>query len=485
MSSSTSSRGSGSAGEKNIVACTEYGPFPIRQLSPTETIRFIVRDFVNLPQKQGEYFETQALEAHNFKWKLQIWPRGSSSGGWVSIYLACVNASTDKQAETCGKIQFGPTQSSTASTTTLGGGSLSSPSSYQYSKSFEKTFDNPAYSYSSQRIELQEILDHCLDPTTGNWIIDVDIQIYIEKSPVWYPKFHFRGGSRNHHLPPPPGRYYLESDLEADVYFVTGPSIKGGGSGPQEKKLHAHKMILAHRAPGLYEFAKGIPEGELLELPDTPNNILNLLLEYIYAGTMPVIDRNTDGSDEGNGELSSEFAKQLLLASSRFSMIYVKLHIESEITSKLVTPSNAADWLVFADSYCCALLKEHCMDMYSQHKDTMKSSKGWFKVKESSNLLEELLDYYSEVRKPGIPNHSTDYDSMTVGMLRDKVLLKHQEQQSSLSASKINLEILDGTREMLIRILKKDDGNIPLAFSPKINHNAANVVPAVANTEGD
>ena len=73
-------------------------------------------------------------------------------------------------------------------------------------------------------------------------------------------------------------------------------------------------------------------------------------------------------------------------------------------------------------------------------------------------------------RRRFLPMNSTDYNNMTIGMLRDKLLLKQQQQQQSqqqqiesssepLSSTTSNqnhyLEILDGTRSMLIQRLKE------------------------------
>ena len=113
------------------------------------------------------------------------------------------------------------------------------------------------------------------------------------------------------------------------------------------------------------------------------------LIHYIYTGESPKFG----GDDDNSG--TAEVAQDILLASDRFNLTHLKLRIESDIAAKLLNPTNAAEWLVFADGHSCPLLKEACMDVYGSNLSEVKESPGWPKLKESSDLLVELLDHFA------------------------------------------------------------------------------------------
>ena len=105
-----------------------------------------------------------------------------------------------------------------------------------------------------------------------------------------------------------------------------------------------------------------------------------------------------DGDDskeeeEEDAEYDYDFATSLLFAANRYGLILLKLYVESEIIAKLLNVKTAAQWLSISDAQICPLLKEECMKMFWKNKAKFKSSSGWKQIKESSDLLEELLDF--------------------------------------------------------------------------------------------
>ncbi|OEU18051.1 hypothetical protein FRACYDRAFT_268855 [Fragilariopsis cylindrus CCMP1102] len=120
--------------------------------------------------------------------------------------------------------------------------------------------------------------------------------------------------------------------------------------------------------------------------------------------------------------------------------------MESILTEKFLIPSTAAGFLLLADSYSCALLKEAAMVVYASNpNDVMESSQDdWTKLKESNDLLVELLVYATSSRKQysSVVDDGNgtidDVDDFDVTSLRERL----QQQNVDLD--------LDGSREILV-----------------------------------
>ena len=84
------------------------------------------------------------------------------------------------------------------------------------------------------------------------------------------------------------------------------------------------------------------------------------------------------------GDNDEELAKSILVATNRFGVTELKLYVGSVLLEKFLVPSTAANLLLFADAYVCALLKEGTMDMYaSKSTEVIESnSEEWTKLKE-------------------------------------------------------------------------------------------------------
>ena len=264
-------------------------------------------------------------------------------------------------------------------------------------------------------------VESCLD-SDGNLVVDVEIQVCVEKKSIWYPKVM--------DIAAPPGKYLLESPVGTDIHFSVGE---------EQVKFPTHKHILFHRAPSLYDFIKDVPKDQDFEIPDVAASTFKVLLEYIYAGTVPEFQKQDCDEEVGvDDEGAVNFASCLLSAADRFGLVYLKLFVESEIVAKILKIGNASDWLLIADSRTCPLLKEACMWLFVTNKSEFKASQGWKHVQESATLLEELLDYSIE----GIKAVSSvdDYQMMSVQVLREK-----------LESKKLDL---DGSKQTLIQRLK-------------------------------
>lgn len=115
----------------------------------------------------------------------------------------------------------------------------------------------------------------------------------------------------------------------------------------------------------------------------------------------------------------------------------MKLIVEAEIVKAGIEAENAAKLLLFADAHSCALLREVALEFCLSHPKAIKESKGWEQLRESPDLLAELLG--------SSPTQFSkwDYDTMRVASLRQKLDARGLE--------------VDGTRETLIRRLTEAD----------------------------
>ena len=426
INNENSSAGGGRNQLKNhrIAGSTSNLDPTLHGLSNIETMQFEIQQFASLHYKPGEYFVTQPISCHGHKWQLKIYPLGedaySNAGDcYVSCFLMCCDASSPTNLVTA-TWTFRIDRHHTFNNIRSDDDDDDEEENYscieeEYLYTFDGSDDDVCGS--EEFVKRSEAISEYLDQQ-GSLVIDVDVQVY-GKRKTWYPQH-----SKHQSIPsPPPGIHYFESSIGTDISFLVGGGINGrndavetdeehshiGNDGHnaapeshQQQKFDVHKCILYHRAPGLYEFVKDATTK--FELPDMSSPVFQVLLDYIYAGTVPKLG-HMDHDDN-----HAVFAKELLLVSDRFDMTLLKLHVESEIVANFLQPASI-----------------------------VKSSKGWKSVKGSSDLLEELLEYHA-TRNQRIPNSCVDFDNMNVRSLRDEL-------------ESLNLD-LDGTRQMLMQRLK-------------------------------
>jgi len=238
-------------------------------------------------------------------------------------------------------------------------------------------------------------------------VVDVDVQLMEEKY-LWYPTIEPASTlARMLGMPE-------TSDVVLDV-------IDG--------ECQVHRCVLAVQAPALYELVKELPLQGRLELKTVQRKTFTTFLEFIYGKeTIPNVDNDSD-------------AKSLLVLADRFGCTNLKLHLESRIAESFLCKENAAELLLFADSYSCALLKELSMDVYAGDPKNVIQSDGWDMIRQSPHILEELLHHVSFKHMPSDNAHGTKgIEHLDVSGLR-------QELQSA------GLE-LEGSKKQLIERLQ-------------------------------
>jgi hypothetical protein len=343
-------------------------------------------------EKRGERIHTDNVRVQGNLWWLQIYPRALSDSKtyveYASLYLnyeventipnpvfAMADIRTKKKGRRIEKFE------------------LSKRSGMGWPK-FSKRQDN--------------IQNECTKE--GTLKFTVELEIATENNAVWFPhqstyNYYDRTGSQ----------LYRSVETTSDVTFVVG----NGG-----KDFMVHKCILVLRARALYgliiveELSNNNKEGHgsaiIIVMPDIDEKVFNAFLEFVNTGKKLDLNKNED--DDG------DIAKLILDAANRFRCTDLKLYIESVIVEKFLVPSNAAALLLLADSSSCALLKEASMNLYViDSLAVMDSKDDWTKLKESNDLLTELLVYATSGRNQRYSSVVDNADGITIDDVDDLI----------------------------------------------------------------
>ena len=154
------------------------------------------------------------------------------------------------------------------------------------------------------------------------------------------------------------------------------------------------------------------------------------------------------GGEIPEKEVLGDNARALISASNRFGITGLKLVAEAELASAGINVENAAELILFADGTHCAMLKEAAMDFFVANSEAVMESSGYADLKESPDLLNELLTAAlvgSKKRSEHSGPDNRDYKSMRVSTLRQKLDDKGLD--------------VDGSREMLISRLEDADSD--------------------------
>jgi BTB/POZ domain/MATH domain len=207
------------------------------ELSPVVTLRFEIHGFAKLKETKGQYVTPPSLSAHGFDWTINLYPRGDSEAseeGHVSCDLRLIDEDleTDAVVEAEFDLKFG-----------------AGVPRERVNATFSK--NEPAWSGHYWFMEREELLnkDNRILLPNGTLIIDVELQVYVEKRAVWYP-------------PIPNGDTQLLADLletgrGSDVTFRIG-----------QQDFHLHSLILEKRAPVLFQMIEEHPEQTIITLED-------------------------------------------------------------------------------------------------------------------------------------------------------------------------------------------------------------------------
>mmetsp|Transcript_26032 Transcript_26032/g.38478 ORF Transcript_26032/g.38478 Transcript_26032/m.38478 type:complete len:409 (-) Transcript_26032:150-1376(-) len=380
-------------GPHKIAGRTVIGSPPIKFTGKAETMIFDIHDFAEREEKRNKMFFTGEIVAHGFPWKLQIYPRGSYEGAYndFSVYLNYAgNIAKGHSFFFSAKIRTKITE-----------------------KLFEKnecTNEKTKWGFDNFKQRNAVINNDCDE--NGMLTIFVDIEVAMRTAPVWYPTLTGHEDFLS--------RLYKSRDKTADLSFIVGKS---------RKKCNAHKLILELQAKELLELvlaesSDGEENNILLENIDEA--AFETMIEFIYTGKK--LELNDD----------MYVTESILMTANYFGCIDLKLYLESVMIEKILNASTAARLLLFADSYCCALLKESAMDIHMMDHLGFIGGEGWSRLQESPKLLSELLCYRSSCRK----SYSSFIESDEQVEDIDVTSLRERLEGSNLD--------VDGSREVLV-----------------------------------
>lgn len=229
----------------------------------------------------------------------------------------------------------------------------------------------------------------------------LEIKIDIELSTTWYPEW--------------PLRLALQ-DTPHDILFSMGETLY---------RIPDGKLLV--RAKELYEIAEAYDDDDCpISIDFMSEDIFKIIVDYICSQRFKEeVIKNKD------------VATELLVAADRCGCVFLKLCAESLIVEKFLAAGNAAELLVFADSHYCALMKEAATNMFVNNLKSAARGEAWSRIKESDELLLELLSYSKKQKED---KQTNEIDKLDVTSLR-------------LKLEDAKLEV-DGGREVLVDRLK-------------------------------
>ncbi len=378
--------------QKRIVDCSSVGEPPMEMLQDVETLKFVIYNFKDRPENRGKRVESPTMKAHGYEWSIWVYPRGceESSAGtkYISFFLALKQKN---QQNIVARFSFFLRNSENI-------GELGPP----------RVFSTKTCWGHKDAVERDRILYSNLE-SDGSLIIECNIQIAVENRRVWYPK------------------ELRQQDIWVDLY-EDGCSESSDVSFLVGKTMYnAHKILLSLRCKKLYEISQECDDNSPIPIGFTRAEVFKNILDFVYTVKTPVIPNEA-------------FAMELLVAADRFDCSHLKLYVESILVDKFLEVENTADFFIFADSHSCALLKEAATKIFVHNVKQVKQSKGWCQIRESSRLLEELLDSLASSKSTVEEYCNDEYDWLDVTTLRKQLGLAKLEQ--------------DGSREVLVHRLK-------------------------------
>lgn len=162
----------------------------------------------------------------------------------------------------------------------------------------------------------------------------------------------------------------LASGEDADVSFLVG-----------DTEILAHKFILKLNAEQLYQFVVGADVNFPVEVEGTTPEIFRFCLEYIY------------GDDRPDLNFLLEHYEEIIKVSNKYGVIGLKLQADAaKIASLTINASNVIEYLRFADSMNCTLLKEYATSIYISNFDMLVRSESELEeLAKSPDVLRDLM----------------------------------------------------------------------------------------------
>tara|TARA_B110001452_G_C15229632_1_gene426017 strand:- start:435 stop:1742 length:1308 start_codon:yes stop_codon:yes gene_type:complete len=403
----------------NVVVHGSYGQEPLEFLNEhQQTASFAIYNFAKLPQKRNEWITTTNVRVLGHPFNLEIYPRFRNDA-YNDDEIVCIlpRYGGKKTGINPVNVRF---QIRTKTSMNFVVQEKKGKSAMLWGcvgcDNFKKR---------------DEIIRKDLD-SKGTLTVEVDITIGTPSRKVWFPKVKptLEDDDTLSIL-------YRSMETTSDVTFRVGRAMT---------KIKAHSNILSVGAPALCEMTSS-PDtttvDEDIVFQDIDAVAFQAMLAFIYTNKLPEVksDDDEDSVEKDEEDAAELMAKSIVTVADRFGCTPLKLYVESFIVDDILRPSNTSRLLLVADSHSCALLKEACMNAYIADPASVQqqSEEDWNRLKESNDLLVELLDYglYPGRRKKYIPvlDHGDgtiiDADSYDVTSLRERLVKYHLDTDGS------------------------------------------------------
>ena len=168
-----------------------------------------------------------------------------------------------------------------------------------------------------------------------------------------------------------------ENSTFTDVKITITSKNEGG----ETSSLHvfAHKAILAARSPvfaKMFEHSLRETATNCVTVSDIDPEVFKELLTHVYTDRSPNLNK---------------CAVSLLYAAEKYQLERLKSLCEQNLSYRLQV-DNAAEMLVLSQTYGAKQLKRNALKYILEHRNEVRKTKGWEKVQQRCDLLEELLD---------------------------------------------------------------------------------------------
>ena len=365
------------------------------------SFRFRIHDFANLDTTKNHFVASPEFSCNGHQWELRVYPGGNSQAieGKVSAYLAHLS----KKTITVGygiKIvdKFGKTKKANTSVKRV--------------FIANKIWGWDIISRSDFLDESKNILD--------NGTLTFVVSIEEEPTTIFVPQNPFLKMMQE----------MFNDEATADVCFEV--SAAGEKKTKSCVLFWAHRLILEKRSTMLAAICGSNNSGGVVTAPvnDVKPEIFRHLLSYVYGGSIPEEELNTQ-------------AKDIIDAADKYYVVNLKLAAEAAyVESTDISLDNAMDNLLYADSRNLALLKEAVMNFFADNHGEAAARIDFTDF--PGHIVKDLLIAFSGKYGKTDTNGTNEGDdrlaTLCVSALRRKL-------------HKMGLDV-DGSREAMIESIK-------------------------------
>jgi speckle-type POZ protein len=371
---------------------------PTPMSSKPVLLHFKFEDFANLPSEvDSEVPSDEQTDCNGNKWKLQLYPGGTVDAeeeGYVGLYLNSCNTKTIEAKQNFSII-----------------GNRGSVCGEEESDDFD-VFGEENKSWGWTQFKRRSDI---LDPANeilkdGALCIDVIIQVKPKKGDMYQPLSPHSANMLK----------LLKSTEDADVSFTVGTQT-----------FLAHNNIIKASSPILANFSNRIASpvedsdtSTAKSIDDISPEVFQMILKHIYSGCYPAIKD------------AIKCGKELINGANKFELVELKMAVENILVrERVIKEENVSEYIIFADSMCCPLLKEYAISYFLlRYKDVLKSEESAI-LCESRELLSEIFTVM------GSSSSDVGVESLDVAQLRKELC-------------RLKLDV-DGSKEALVSRLEE------------------------------